>query len=212
MTTDYLDKLKKRASESKVYKKYQLIGLEISQTLEDEKHKSLYIKLAKEGNPERLLRLAKEVAEKKNVKNKGAYFMSIAKGLDISNQESNKMSKIQSFEDLKVWRDAHAFTILTYKITEKFPKHELFGLISQLRRSSSSIGANIAEGCGRFHYKEKIKFYLNARGSAIESQSHILLARDLGYISSAESEKLFNCVAEILRELNGLIKATGKKP
>ncbi|MDO8537188.1 MAG: four helix bundle protein [bacterium] len=120
------------------------------------------------------------------------------------------MGKIQSFEDLKVWRDAHAFTILIYKTTEKFPKHECFGLTSQLRRSASSIGANIAEGFGRFHYKEKIKFYLNARGSATESQNHILLARDLEYISSVESEKLLNHAEEISRELNGLIKATGR--
>ncbi len=79
MTTqgEYIKKLKKRASKSRVYKKYQLIGLEVALTLEDEKHKSLYIKLAKENNPEKLLRIAKEVAERKNIKNKGAYFMKL---------------------------------------------------------------------------------------------------------------------------------------
>lgn len=118
--------------------------------------------------------------------------------------------KIKSFEDLKVWRDAHAFTLLVYKTTEKFPSHELFGLTSQIRRATSSIGANIAEGFGRYHYKEKIKFYLTARGSAVESQNHILLAKDLKYISFVESEKLLDNVKEILRELNGLIKATGQ--
>ena len=73
---DYLDKLRRRAKESHVYKKYQLIGLEISQILNDEKHKSLYIKLAKEKG-DNLLCVAKEVAEKKNVKNRGAYFMAV---------------------------------------------------------------------------------------------------------------------------------------
>ncbi len=76
---EYIQKLKKRGRESRVYRKYQLIGLEIAQILGDEKHKSLYIKLAKDGSPERLLRLAKEINEKKNVKNKGAYFMSLIK-------------------------------------------------------------------------------------------------------------------------------------
>jgi len=75
----YLKELKRRAKESHVYRKYQLIGLEISQILGDEKHKSLYIKLAKEGNADRLLRIAKEVADRKNVANKGAYFMSLIK-------------------------------------------------------------------------------------------------------------------------------------
>ena len=74
---DYLGKLAKRAKESKVYKKYQLIGLEIARVLKDEKHKSLYIKLAKENNPERLLRLARDIAERKNIKSAGAYFMKV---------------------------------------------------------------------------------------------------------------------------------------
>jgi len=71
----YLKELRRRAKKSHIYRKYQLIGLEIAQALGDEKHKSLYIKLAKEGNGDKLLRLAKEVAEKKNIRNKGAYFM-----------------------------------------------------------------------------------------------------------------------------------------
>lgn len=75
----YIKELKRRAKESHVYRKYQLLGLEISQILKDEKHKSLYIKLAKERNGERLLRLAKEVAENRTVKNRGAYFMAILK-------------------------------------------------------------------------------------------------------------------------------------
>lgn len=73
----YLDVLKKRGKTSRVYRKHQLLGLEIAQILGDEKHKSLYIKLAKERKPEALLRAAKEVAERKDVQNKGAYFMRI---------------------------------------------------------------------------------------------------------------------------------------
>ncbi len=120
------------------------------------------------------------------------------------------MSKIKSFQELKVWQDAHKFTILIYKITEKFPASEQFGLTLQLRRSASSIGANIAEGFGRYHYREKVKFYLNARGSAVESENHILLARDLKYTTTIEYEALHELIKEILRELNGLINSTGK--
>lgn len=78
--TAYLAELKRRAKKSRVSKKFQLYGLEIAQILGDEKHKSLYIKLAKEMDADKLRRLAKEVAENKKVKNKGAYFMAIVKG------------------------------------------------------------------------------------------------------------------------------------
>jgi len=70
-------KIEKRGAESKVYKKYQLLGLEIAKILEDQKHKALYIKLAKEKDADTLLRLAKEISEKLGIKNKGAYFMSV---------------------------------------------------------------------------------------------------------------------------------------
>jgi hypothetical protein len=75
----YVAELKRRGKESHVYRKYQLIGLEISQILSDEKHKALYIKLAKEQNAERLMALAKDIAGRSNVKNKGAYFMTLLK-------------------------------------------------------------------------------------------------------------------------------------
>lgn len=73
----YLKELARRGKESHVYRKYQLMGLEIAQTLRDERHKALYIKLAKEGNADRLLALAKDIAQRDEVKNKGAYFMAI---------------------------------------------------------------------------------------------------------------------------------------
>ncbi|OGY61106.1 MAG: hypothetical protein A3I33_01275 [Candidatus Colwellbacteria bacterium RIFCSPLOWO2_02_FULL_45_11] len=74
---DYIEELKKRKKESRVYKEYQLVGLLIAETLHDEEHKSLYIKLAKEHSADQLLKLAKSVSERKNVLNKGAYFMSL---------------------------------------------------------------------------------------------------------------------------------------
>jgi hypothetical protein len=77
LAASYLKKLQQRAKESHVYSKYQLLGLEIAHILEDEKHKALYIKLAKERGGDTLMRLAKEVAERKNIRNKGAYFMKV---------------------------------------------------------------------------------------------------------------------------------------
>ena len=73
----YFEELKRRSKETHAYKSYQLIGLQIAEILEDWKHKALYIKLAKEHGESKLLKLAKEVAEKKEVKNKGAYFMKV---------------------------------------------------------------------------------------------------------------------------------------
>jgi hypothetical protein len=79
MREKYMDELKRRGKESHVYKKYQLIGLEISQILGDEKHKALYIKLAKENDADTLMRLAKDIATRASVNNKGAYFMTMLK-------------------------------------------------------------------------------------------------------------------------------------
>jgi hypothetical protein len=87
----YVEKLKQRAKDSHVYRKFQLMGLEISQILKDEKHKALYIKLAKQGDGDDLMRIAKDVADRKNIQNKGAYFMKI-----ISENEKLKQAKIKA--------------------------------------------------------------------------------------------------------------------
>ncbi|MEK7546774.1 MAG: hypothetical protein AAB536_01185 [Patescibacteria group bacterium] len=87
LTEDYIKELRKRASQSKVYRKYQLVGLEISQLLEDEEHKSLYIKLAKQNDADRLLAIAKDISQKKNVKNKGAYFMKVCQAVKIRQKQ-----------------------------------------------------------------------------------------------------------------------------
>jgi hypothetical protein len=90
-TDGYIKKLRQRGKDSHVYRKYQLLGLEIAQILGDEKHKALYIKLAKEGNAERLLGIAKDVADRKNVKNKGAYFMRMITEDIKDNKSKNKI-------------------------------------------------------------------------------------------------------------------------
>ena len=119
--------------------------------------------------------------------------------------------KIRSFTDLDTWKKGHQFVLGIYKITKGFPKHEIYGLTSQLRRSAVSITANVAEGFNRFSFKDKNRFYYNARGSISESQNHILIARDIGYIDNSTSQELFTQASNIQQILNGLIRATESK-
>src|SRR3989339_1633776 len=91
--------------------------------------------------------------------------------------------EIKNFYDLEAWQRGHLLVLEVYKLTKNFPGEEKFGITSQIRRAAASITANIAEGFARFHFNDKIKFYLNSRGSAAEVQNFLLLAKDLGFIS-----------------------------
>ena len=119
------------------------------------------------------------------------------------------MSKetINNFCDLEAWKVGHALTIKIYTITKHFPREELYGLTSQLRRASSSITANIAEGFARYHFKDKVRFYYQARGSAAEVQNFLLLVKDLQLINEAESQELYKTAEKSCRLINGLIKS-----
>ncbi|MBI2065869.1 MAG: four helix bundle protein, partial [Candidatus Zambryskibacteria bacterium] len=99
-------------------------------------------------------------------------------------------SKIKDFTDLETWRKAHELAIAIYKITEKFPKSEAFGLVSQIQRAAVSITSNIAEGFGRQTIKEKIQFYYQAQGSLTEVKNQLILSKDLDYISATEFDKI----------------------
>lgn len=111
---------------------------------------------------------------------------------------------MQDFRKLKVWEKAHAFTLVVYRVTKMFPADEKFGLTSQLRRATSSIPANIAEGCGRSGSKELRRFLDIAMGSASEVEYHLILARDLGYLE--QWEPLNNQICELKRMLTAFIK------
>jgi four helix bundle protein len=102
---------------------------------------------------------------------------------------------MKGFKELKVWQKAHAMTIAVYGRTRTFPREELYGLTSQLRRSAASIGANIAEGCGRRSDGEMARFLQIARGSASEIEYHFMLARDLHYLREQEFREL-SCQAD----------------
>lgn len=113
--------------------------------------------------------------------------------------------KIKSFTDLKVWQEGHKLVVVVYKITKGFPKEEVFGLVSQMRKAASSVTANIAEGFGRRGYKEKIQFYYLAQGSLTELKDQILIAEDVGYLDKEDFEVLVNRANEAHRLLQGLI-------
>jgi four helix bundle protein len=97
---------------------------------------------------------------------------------------------VGDFRKLKVWERGHRLTLDVYAATGSFPNHELFGLTGQLRRASSSIPANIAEGCGRNGDAELARFMNIAMGSANELSYHLILARDLGYLPPDHYERL----------------------
>lgn len=95
----------------------------------------------------------------------------------------NCKSTIRHFTQLIAWQKNHNVALSIYKLTKNFPKEEQFGITSQMRRAATSVTANIAEGFGRFHFKDRIKFYYQSRGSNMELQNHIILAKDLGYLT-----------------------------
>jgi len=113
---------------------------------------------------------------------------------------------MQDFRDLKVWEKAHYLTLGVYKATATFPKDELYGLTSQIRRSSASVPTNIAEGCGRSGDPEFARFVQIAMGSASEVEYQLLLAHDLGFMNSAKYKTLSNQVIEVKRMLAVLLQ------
>jgi four helix bundle protein len=106
-----------------------------------------------------------------------------------------------------VWKKANSFAIRIYTITKGFPKDERFGLTDQIRRAASSIGANIAEGFGRYHTNDKIRFFYNSRGSISECMNHLYLAKGLGYLDMKETGELLGEMEQVKMMLNGLIRS-----
>ncbi len=118
---------------------------------------------------------------------------------------------IKDFYDLTAWKKAHGFVLDIYKTTKKFPKEELYGITSQLRRAVSSIAANIAEGFSRYHYNDKIRFYHNARGSVSETQNFLFLARDLSFLKETDFKDIFGLSEEVNKLINGLVRSIEKQ-
>ena len=113
---------------------------------------------------------------------------------------------MKDFQDLQVWAKSHALTLAVYRATGGFPKEELYGLTSQMRRCPASIPANIAEGCGRRGNGEFHRFLQNSTGSASELEYHLILARDLAFLAQDDHASLTAQVQEVKKMLAGLIK------
>ena len=112
-----------------------------------------------------------------------------------------------SFKELRVWQEAMKFAVEVYKVTDRFPRHELYGLSQQLRRAAVSIPSNIAEGKGHRSDREFANFLLHARGSLLEVQTQVMIAHALQYISDEEADCLLASSDTIGKGLNSLINS-----
>jgi four helix bundle protein len=117
----------------------------------------------------------------------------------------------RSYKDLVVWQKSMDLVTAIYKATAGFPKGELFGLTSQLRRAAVSIPSNIAEGQGRLSEKEFRYSLGQARGSLMEVETQLQIAANLGYLPEEQGNKLLESCAEVGRILNGLLASVSKQ-
>jgi four helix bundle protein len=118
---------------------------------------------------------------------------------------------LKSYKDLKVWQKSYNLCLDIYRTTKEFPKEELYGLSSQIRRSAVSIPSNVAEGYGRKTTADYMRSLYIAYGSNCELETQILLAGDLKYVEKGKLNKLKNDVAEVERMLMALIKSLSAK-
>lgn len=114
---------------------------------------------------------------------------------------------LAGFEDLEVWQISMDIAAETYKSTSSFPKSEIYSLTSQMRRASSSISANIAEGYGRYNVKEKAQFYKIANGSLLELKSFYYLSKRLEFTDPSDIESIMVRISSVQRMLSALIKS-----
>jgi four helix bundle protein len=121
------------------------------------------------------------------------------------------MGSVRSYRDLGVWQKAMDLAVAIHEKTKCYPSDERYGLISQTRRATGAIPANIAEGQGRTHIKEYLNFLSTANGSLMELETHVILAERLNYLSSSDVEMLLQQTAEIGKMLNGLMRSLATK-
>ena len=119
---------------------------------------------------------------------------------------------LKSYKDLKVWRKSYQLSLLVYKVTSNFPKSELYGLVSQMRRAAIAISSNIAEGYARQYSKEYIQFLSVAYSSASELETQVLLAHDLGFLKEEDFKKVYGLQQEVAKMLYKLMVSLRKKP
>jgi four helix bundle protein len=110
------------------------------------------------------------------------------------------------FEDVDIWKKAHAFVLGVYRLTEGFPKHEMFGLTSQFRRAAVSIPANFAEGFKKRGHADKLRFYNIAQGSLEECRYYLILTKDLGYAQTSQLDHQIDEVSRMLASYISIIR------
>ena len=115
---------------------------------------------------------------------------------------------IFGFEKLSVWEDVKALTKMIYQITNDFPAEEKYGLVSQLRRASISVGSNLAEGSSRLTRKEQAHFYSIAYSSLMEVLSQVIISKELGYLDEKYEAELRDRISKVSFKINALRKAT----
>ena len=130
-------------------------------------------------------------------------------GTNALQENAVRKAPLRSYRELVVWQKAIALVIDVYSITKEFPRDEIYGLTSQLRRSAVSVPSNIAEGQGRATKGEFIQFLCHARGSLFELETQIAIAKELGYIAPEAEERITVQVTEVARILNGLLTSLG---
>jgi four helix bundle protein len=131
---------------------------------------------------------------------------------EIRNMKNVYENKITTFRDLNAWRLGHQLVLDVYRGTRAFPKEELFGLSSQMRRSAVSVTSNITEGFGRSSFKDKINFYSMARGSLTELQNQLIIAHDIGILDTPSFEKMESLSTDVHKVTNCLIKTSQNHP
>ena len=115
-------------------------------------------------------------------------------------------SKISNFTDLNAWKESHKLVLEIYRITKSFPREEIFGITSQMRRAAVSITSNIAEGFGRYSSKEQIQFFYIAFGSAIELSNQLIISKDIKYISESDYINIDKLLLNSRKLISGLIR------
>lgn len=115
-------------------------------------------------------------------------------------------SKIIRFEDMAVWQESQKLAVIIYTLTKNFPTDEIYGLTSQIRRASSSVSANIAEGFGRGSNKDKAHFYHIALGSLLETKNFIYLSAKLDYVGQNQTDSVITQIESIHKQITAILK------
>ena len=116
---------------------------------------------------------------------------------------------IKTFRDMKVWRKAHELSLKIFEISKKLPKSEDYALTSQVRRSANSVAGNISEAFGRNTQKDKQYFYTVSRGSAHETQNHLLYGNGVNYFKDEDTKYLIDEYDDLIHQLNKIMKSLG---